>query len=387
MPYETPNSTDVWLVRNLRGKESASGTLLLGSSMNGYRLRVFRLMLALSAVAVAVMWYLDESRNLLNAIDHIGYPVLLAVTSIGTVLLLFRPASFQAVVTTVFVTFTTYLLASYYYILIYQGLAAESSSYMLSSIALWLPLSYVAGYVFFSPRVAVRTSLAIYVTICLPQLFTIHATNALAGQLAVAILVSHPVYIAALWGVARLKVHTRGIHALAKSMSMAASVDPLTGIANRRAMLHALDTVSQVLSGANRPVALLLFDVDHFKVINDHFGHAGGDKVLVELAQRANAHLRPTDLIGRWGGEEFIILALDQDGSQALLMAERLRVELEQIAYPDVGTVTVSIGVTSYLAGEDVDNFVNRADKALYLAKERGRNRVEGIFGSTPAMT
>lgn len=387
MPYETPNSTDVWLVRNLRGKESANRTLLLGSSTNGYRLRVLRLMLALSAVAVAVMWYLDENGNLLSVIDRIGYPVLLAVTSIGALRLLFRPDSLQAVVTTVFVTFITYLLANYYYILIYQGLAAEPSSYMLASLALWLPLSYVAGYVFFSPRVAVRTSLGIYAAICLPQLVTIHATNTLASQIAVAILVSHPVYIAALWGVARLKVHARGVHALAKSMSMAASVDPLTGIANRRAMLHALDTVSHVLTGTDRPVALLLFDVDRFKVINDRFGHAGGDKVLIELAIRANAHLRPTDLLGRWGGEEFIILTLDQDGPQALHMAERLRAELEQITYPEVGTVTVSIGVTSYMSGEDIDEFVNRADKALYLAKERGRNRVEGIFGNTPAMT
>jgi diguanylate cyclase (GGDEF)-like protein len=125
--------------------------------------------------------------------------------------------------------------------------------------------------------------------------------------------------------------------------------------------------------------------VDYFKRINDNFGHGVGDEVLVRLARECGAHLRSTDLLGRWGGEEFMIVSLGQTGVQALQMAERLRAELENMVFPRVGTVTVSIGVTSYIAGEGIDAFVKRADDALYQAKASGRNRVESRFGDAVA--
>lgn len=380
----TNNFTDMWLMRNLHGQGTVS---LFGTTMSSYRLRVLQIMLALAALAVAVMWYVESTSNLTSAVDAIGYPALLTVTSLGTVTLYLRPGSLQKVVTTVYITFISYLLSSYYYIVLYQGFASEASSYMLATLALWLPLSYVVGYVFFSPQAAVRSSLGIYAAICLPQLILVGTETSLGSQITFAILVSHPVYIAALWGVARLKLDASGIHALAKSMSVAATVDQLTGVANRRAILHALESVTRVLASSERPVALMLFDVDHFKSINDRYGHAMGDKVLVTLAQHATSHLRASDLLGRWGGEEFMILALDQTGPQALQMAERLRSDLEQIIYPDVGSVTVSIGVTTLLATDDAERFVSRADVALYRAKGNGRNRVEGLFSGTDSLT
>lgn len=381
MPYGSPNSIDAWLQRNLRKKDLAYSASLLASPANGYRLRVLRLMLAFAALATAAMWYQEEHLDLINQLNRFAYPLLLAVTGLGALLLMVRPGSLQAVLSTVFVTYVAYLLADYYYIVANTLLAGRASSYELASLAQWLPLGYVASFVFYSPRVAVRTSLGIYLAISLPQWGLLLSDTEMADQQLISVmLISHPVYIAALWGVAQLKTHARGVQSLAKSMSVAATVDPLTGVANRRAMLHALQTVTRVLSDSGRPLALLLFDVDRFKGINDNFGHAAGDEVLITLSHRANAYLRASDLLGRWGGEEFIILALDQDESQALQMAERLRAELETIAYPQVGTVTVSIGVTVYIPGETIELFVKRADDALYQAKERGRNRVEGLF-------
>ncbi|HEY0721957.1 MAG TPA: GGDEF domain-containing protein [Gammaproteobacteria bacterium] len=382
MPYGSPNTIDAWLQRNLREKDLAYSASLLAPSANGYRLRVLRLMLAFAALATAAIWYQEEHLELINLLNRFAYPVLLAVTGLGALLLVVRPGSLQAVLSTVFVTYVAYLLADYYYILADTLLAGSTSSYELASLAQWLPLGYVASFVFYSPRVAVRTSLGIYLAISLPQWGLLLSNTEMDGQQLISVmLISHPVYIAALWGVAQLKTHARGVQSLAKSMSVAATVDPLTGVANRRAMLHALQTVTGVLSNSGRPMALLLFDVDRFKGINDNFGHAAGDEVLITLSHRANAYLRASDLLGRWGGEEFIILALDQDESQALQMAERLRAELETIVYPQVGTVTVSIGVTAYIPGESIELFIKRADDALYQAKERGRNRVEGLFG------
>lgn len=385
MSHETSNSTDAWLHRNLNAQDAANDTSLQKDKalnpIHGFRVRVLRLMLALSAVAVAAMWYLEGSQGFLGLVDRIGYPVLLAVTSLGSALLTFRPGSIAAVAGTVFVTFIAYLLANYYYILFYLGLEFERSSYLLATLALWLPLGYVAGYVFFSPTVAVLTSLGIYTAIALPQvLLPVDFSNSLVSQIVIAVLISHPVYIATLWGVAQLKRHSLGVHDHAQNMSMAATEDSLTGIANRRGMLHALERVTQALYREQRPLALMLFDVDHFKSINDRFGHDMGDVVLISLTQGAKAHLRASDLLGRWGGEEFMILTLDQTAKQAMHMAERLRSELEQMTYPQAGTVTVSIGVTAYIPGEDVNEFIKRADDALYQAKARGRNRVEGVF-------
>ncbi|HEY0635229.1 MAG TPA: GGDEF domain-containing protein [Gammaproteobacteria bacterium] len=384
MPLGNPHSADAWLAQNLRKKDAARGKALQSLPGNGYRLNVLRLMLAAATVAVAAMWYQEHVLHLLNPINRIAYPVLLGVTGLGTLLLAIRPGSMRAVLTTVFVTYISYLMADYYYLLANRVLAGHSSSYELATLALWLPLGYVASFVFYSPRVAVRTSLGLYLAIALPQWALLGVEiDLVERQLAIAMLISHPVYVAALWGVAQLKVHARGVHDLAKSMSVAASVDPLTGIANRRAIHHAMETVARVLAGSDRPLALLLFDVDRFKSINDTYGHAVGDEVLVTLAHQATCYLRASDLLGRWGGEEFVILALDQNETQALQMAERLRAELAQFAYPHVGTVTVSIGVTRYVPGEEVERLVKRADDALYLAKERGRNRVEAVFGES----
>ena len=392
MPYRSDNPSDKWL-RNLDTHDTASGSSLSGSPatgdqyfMDGYRVRVMRLMLAIAAVAGAAMWYHDASLDLMSVIDRIGYPVLVTVTSLGALILIVRPGHFQAVINVVFAALVTYLVSNYYWTLFFQGLAADPSSYMLATLALWMPFCYVAAYIFYSPQTAVRTSLGIYAAIFLPHLALLNVdSNTLARQIAVAMLISHPVYIAALWGVAQIKAHARGAHDLARSMSVAATEDPLTGVANRRAMLHALETVVRNLSGSDRPLALLLLDVDCFKEINDTFGHGAGDEVLTSLACHANANLRSRDLLGRWGGEEFMILALDETQTQAMQMAERLRAQLEAVTYPHAGRVTVSIGVTTLIPGESVNTFIKRADDALYQAKGRGRNRVEGLFAREAA--
>ncbi len=393
MSYGTAHAFNNWLQRNLGPKGPAQGPHTLGTAsipaprhaMDGLRLRVLRPMLAVAALALMAIWYQEANHGLLNVVDRALYPVLLAVNGLGALLLSLRPRTLRPVVAAVFVTFITYLVSNYYHVYVQQVLAGSASTYELSTLALWLPLGYVAGYVFFSPRVAGLSALAIYAAFSLPQLVMLGMGFTPAGdirELAVNLLLSHPVYLAALWGVAQLKTHAMGAQDLAQSMSAAATEDPLTGVANRRAMVHALEAVVQGLPGSGREAALLLFDVDRFKAINDSHGHHVGDDVLIALARHAQVGLRSSDLLGRWGGEEFVILALDQGESQAMQMAERLRAGLEQLAHPGVGPVTASVGVTLFVPGDGVAEFLKRADDALYLAKERGRNRVEALFAN-----
>jgi diguanylate cyclase (GGDEF)-like protein/PAS domain S-box-containing protein len=155
-----------------------------------------------------------------------------------------------------------------------------------------------------------------------------------------------------------------------------ASTDALTGVFNRRRFN---ETMLVELARAKRygtVFSLIIFDIDHFKRINDTFGHPAGDQVLLKLALLVSGNIRDTDTFARWGGEEFIILAADCDKQCSIFLAEKLRKLIEAYPFSDVGRVTCSFGVTEYCAGDDPESIVKRADSSLYRAKESGRNRV-----------
>jgi diguanylate cyclase (GGDEF)-like protein len=161
----------------------------------------------------------------------------------------------------------------------------------------------------------------------------------------------------------------------------AALIDPLTGIANRRAFLEEIMVLAKRQEAECRPVAVLLADLDHFKSINDRFGHAAGDRVLQVFAQAASTKLGPSDLIGRLGGEEFAIVLYDSGRDKGLAIGERIRVAFEDAAAevdgrPIGGTVSMGM-VIAEASLFDIPALLAQADEALYCAKERGRNRVE----------
>jgi diguanylate cyclase (GGDEF)-like protein len=161
----------------------------------------------------------------------------------------------------------------------------------------------------------------------------------------------------------------------------AAMVDPLTGIANRRAFLQDAALMAKRHGSDPRPTAVLLIDLDHFKSINDRFGHALGDRVLEVFTEAARRAVRSSDLIGRLGGEEFAAMLRDTSRDKAVDVAERIRDSFAQAAQEVDGRpvcATVSIGIVHCQdAMLDVAELLAQADQALYLAKERGRNRVE----------
>jgi diguanylate cyclase (GGDEF)-like protein len=161
----------------------------------------------------------------------------------------------------------------------------------------------------------------------------------------------------------------------------AALVDPLTGIANRRAFLEEVLALSKRQQTEGRSAAVLLADLDHFKSINDRFGHAVGDQVLQIFAATAGAKLGPDDLIGRLGGEEFAMVIYDAGHDKGLAIAERIRISFETAAADVNGRAiggTVSMGMAlAETSLFDIPALLAQADEALYCAKERGRNRVE----------
>lgn len=157
-----------------------------------------------------------------------------------------------------------------------------------------------------------------------------------------------------------------------------AQTDQLTGLANRRACAERLSHEIQRASRQGTPFCVALCDVDHFKEVNDRWGHGVGDEVLRAVASALRGSVRAIDLVGRWGGEEFIVLLPNASAAGGRVVAERLRAGVLRNATHEPGPerVTISVGVASF-GGEDTDALVARADEALYRAKARGRNRIE----------
>ncbi|HEY4079053.1 MAG TPA: GGDEF domain-containing protein [Burkholderiaceae bacterium] len=158
-----------------------------------------------------------------------------------------------------------------------------------------------------------------------------------------------------------------------------AEQDPLTACLNRRALTERFAAQGGRRAEDSAGAAIIMIDADHFKKINDGFGHEAGDQVLIALSACVQSMLRSSDLLGRWGGEEFVCVITNVDESAALELAERVRAavaELSVEAEPEPLRVTVSVGAALMFAGEAFDDAVRRADQALYQAKAAGRNRV-----------
>lgn len=155
-----------------------------------------------------------------------------------------------------------------------------------------------------------------------------------------------------------------------------ARTDALTGISNRYHIEECVEKEIEALARYDRPLSIILFDIDHFKRINDTLGHEAGDQVLQRVSQEVKACLRLNDRIGRWGGEEFLILAGNTALTDAVPLAERLREHIARLAFSGLEQVTVSMGVAEGRPEESVKALVARADAAMYEAKHGGRNRV-----------
>lgn len=154
-------------------------------------------------------------------------------------------------------------------------------------------------------------------------------------------------------------------------------IDDLTQIANRRRINELCETEFKRAQRYQTPFSIILFDIDHFKKINDNYGHLTGDIVLKTLATFVTKKIRGTETVGRWGGEEFIII-LPQVGIEgATLVAKKLREQISKIKFPDLNeSVTCSFGIAEFKKSDTLDTLIERSDNALYQAKEKGRNQV-----------
>jgi diguanylate cyclase (GGDEF)-like protein len=162
-----------------------------------------------------------------------------------------------------------------------------------------------------------------------------------------------------------------------KKYEKLASTDALTGLYNRYKFTELFLSSYTAMTQRDNDLSLVLLDLDDFKKVNDTFGHNAGDRTLVQVAHTLLRTLRNIDIVCRWGGEEFIILLPSVNLQNALDITQKIRLSIEELNIDGVGHITASIGVTQIVEGEDMQDAIGRADKALYLAKDSGKNCVK----------
>lgn len=189
---------------------------------------------------------------------------------------------------------------------------------------------------------------------------------------------AHPIIFGILFGIlgSIRKRKDNQVNSLIEELHNLSNIDALTGLNNRRFFTQSYLTENARAERMKEPLAILLMDIDHFKLINDNHGHIVGDEVLKATGQFLQSQSRPYDIPARWGGEEFVILLPKTDETQANILAERIRKDFtDNIKSLFNMNITISIGISQYYIDDSIETFTERADKALYQAKDNGRNR------------
>ena len=251
------------------------------------------------------------------------------------------------------------------------------------TMAAWIPAIFLLAFLVFGTRRGLQLSVLVYlgfVVVYGPTAVTVLLGRASDPSALVAhtMTVSYLVLVPLTWALASRLERLVTERARADVLAEQATTDPLTGIANRRLLE---DELERMIAQAHRyglPLSIVLMDLDHFKAVNDEHGHDTGDRVLVETVERIKTLVRDADLLARWGGEEFLLLAPHTDHEAACALAERCRAAIGRSPM-EVGEVTASFGVATLDAADDARALFRRADLALYTAKQEGRDRVVGI--------
>jgi len=167
------------------------------------------------------------------------------------------------------------------------------------------------------------------------------------------------------------------LYSMTTTLEQQATIDSLTKIYNRYKFEEFFDEELQRVIRIPQDLSLIIFDIDHFKAINDTYGHQAGDSALKDLSQLISKNIKTSDVFARWGGEEFVILLPGTSLDGAFMFAQKLRKMVKEFDFKEIGKMTLSFGVGTFQEYENKQTFFEKVDKALYVAKSKGRNRVE----------
>jgi diguanylate cyclase (GGDEF)-like protein len=342
---------------------------------------VLSMILILSWVSTAIAWFLMGSRGALS-------PALRGVFFANIV---FHPVMFvivrqrllsQRVIDMTCLVFAAAICAGCMALRLYFPVYGFDID--LKPLYLWIPVIYVFAFTLTGrSKAALAISLvimALFFVISLPYL--VHHSEQPDGNFTIQLHIVSAVLVGALYFFSSYQRNLQLAQLTVDELGRLANTDVLTKLPNRRRIAEAVESELVRFARYGRAFSMILIDIDHFKAVNDRFGHAIGDQTLVAMAARAREILRDVDMLGRWGGEEFVVILPETTLDEGLRKAEALCAHIAGRPLSGGFIVTISCGVTRVTAGDIAESLFQRADKALYAAKERGRNRVESMEGS-----
>ena len=350
--------------------------------LDAFKYRAYLTVLSIGMFAALFSWWLGHSARTADAINGVTDPALAALcVSLILVLLLFRERAIRLVERVGYVGVVLYFVADKYYV-VYSGDLRSLPVDSVSEVFSWTPVVYILAYLIFGSRGGLIVSVAFYLALLaagVPHMIGSFAEADRSGgfNAFVQFYLANVVILVLLYVFARLIVAYLKTHALNEASQKLAHTDFVTGIPNRRHLYAALEREISEAPEDGRELAVIMFDLDHFKRINDVYGHDAGDRVLEGVARAVSDNLRAPDQLSRWGGEEFLVLAPGTDLEGAEATALRLREVVENAEFDGPASVTASFGVAVYREGDASETLLKRADEALYEAKAAGRNRVE----------
>ncbi|MCA9840241.1 MAG: GGDEF domain-containing protein [Trueperaceae bacterium] len=339
--------------------------------------RIYSLLFILGWVSGQVAWGLAEFKGMSS----------LPLRLIFLANALFQPAAFSLVwrkrfplmyVDTIVVSFVAGITAVCMALKFYSP--TYSPNVIIEVMYLWTPIIYIFAFCLPRRTQALRLSSIVWTTLLLVSLpYLIQHPIGLTSYLTIQLHLLTAALIVAFYFFASFQRHLQLAQLNVEQMAELANTDSLTKLANRRRIYEVMNYERLRFTRYGHSFSVLLFDIDHFKKFNDQFGHDLGDKILIALAKRVKEVLRDVDTLGRWGGEEFIIILAETNFEEALIKAKLLCEHVAIRPLVDHHVITISCGVTEVLLGDNPDAVLQRADVALYEAKHLGRNRAEGM--------
>jgi diguanylate cyclase (GGDEF)-like protein len=334
-------------------------------SLQKLKYRFYAFLLPIFLIVASLGWY-DESR-LPNPdpVNMIILPVLVALYSFSLYIVFFKRDWIEITEKFMIIAICFVAAIKFTYVVSYE----LEQTMSLGAFTFWMPMFYMFLFLLLNIRWALIAAAVTYFWfLCVG----IYKLPDLIGTPAVSTLIQYMfanlVFIMTLFFLQTVKQ----TYIKAEVLEEMANTDYLTGLPNRRK----IDKVLLKAIKAQRELSIIYLDIDHFKQINDSYGHSTGDLVLKEFTKITKGMLDKRDIIGRWGGEEFMLILKNKDLKEAQIFAESIREHVSQHPFSIIGNLTASFGVTELKSGDTLDSLLNRADKALYEAKNSGRNLV-----------
>lgn len=335
---------------------------------------MLRVIIVMGIVGTLLGWYIMAARGLLSS------ALLLTQSVTAAVLLAFLVATCvhripQRAIELACLVYMVVLCAICMALRMYSP--RYGATIDLEPLYLWFPVLYVFAFIVADHKrglVVALGMLVLFVVVSLP--FLLAHPHAPESNITVQLHMVSAALVATLYFFSGYQQRLRQAQAAVDELAQLSSTDELTRLGNRRHMAALIDAALARPAG-EAPFAVLLFDVDRFKEVNDRFGHGAGDAVLVALAACAADVLRGVGVLGRWGGDEFVALLRGDGATGARRMADALCARVAGGSMARFQGVTISCGVALARPGDSIDSLLQRADAALYAAKRAGRNRVE----------